>query len=302
MKLLICDPIAPAAVKAMKKAGIKVDVQDDITPENLEAVIADYDAMVIRSRTKVRQPLIDKAARLKLVIRGGVGVDNIDVTYARSKDIEVRNTPTATANPTAELTVGYLFALARHIPQMTNSMKNGKWEKKAFSKGSELAGKTLGLVGCGRIGSLVARKATFLDMEVLYHCLPPFPDLPSAHNVSLDELLRRSDFISLHVPYTNETHFILCQEEFDKMKDGVYIINCGRGGTVNEDALYDAIVSGKVAGAALDVFHDEKKGRGKKLLKLPQVIGSPHVGLGTVEAKKGIGEEIAQIAIEFARR
>jgi D-3-phosphoglycerate dehydrogenase len=302
MKLIVCDPIAPAAVKAMKKVGIKVDVQDDITPENLEAVIAGYDAMVVRSRTEVRQPLLDKAARLKLIIRGGVGLDNVDVAYARSKGIEVRNTPAAASNSVAELTVGHIFALARQIPQMTSSMKNGEWKKKAFSKGTEMAGKTLGLIGCGRIGSLVARKATFLDMEVLFHCLPPFPDLPGAHNVSLDELLRRSDFISLHVPYTNETHFILCQEAFDKMKDGVCIINCGRGGTVNEDALYDAIVGGKVAGAALDVFHDEKDDRGKRLMELSQVIGSPHVGAGTVEAKKRVGEEVAQIAIEFVGR
>jgi D-3-phosphoglycerate dehydrogenase len=302
MKLLICDSIAPAAIKSMKKAGIKVDVREDITPEDLETAIADYDAMVVRSRTKVRQPLIDKAANLKLIIRGGVGLDNIDVAYARSKGIEVRNTPAASSNSVAELTLGYLLALARQIPQMTTSMKYGQWEKKAFSKGTELAGKTLGLIGCGRIGSLVARKAIFLDMEVLFHCLPPFPDLPDAHNVSLDELLRRSDFISLHVPLTDETHFMLCPEAFARMKNGVYIVNCGRGGTVNEKALYDAIVGGKVAGAALDVFHDEKEDRGKRLMELPQVIGSPHIGAGTVEAKKRVGEEVAYIAIEFAGR
>jgi len=302
MRLIVCDPLAPAAVEAMHAAGIKVDVRDNITPEDLEAVIADYDAMVVRSRTKVRQPLIDKAVNLKLVVRSGVGLDNIDVKHARSKGIEVRNTPAASSNAVAELTLGYLFALARQIPQMAVSMKDGQWEKKGFSKGMELEGKTLGLIGCGRIGSLVARKAIFLDMEVIFHCLPPLPDLPGAHSVSLDELLRRADFISLHVPYTEETHFILCQEEFAKMKDGAHIINCGRGGTVNEDALYDAIVSGKVAGAALDVFHDEKEDRGKKLLALPQVIGSPHVGAGTVEASKRVGAEVAQIAIEFAGR
>ena len=302
MKLIVCDPLAPAAVETMRAEGIEVDVRDDITPEDLEAFIADYDAMTVRSRTKVREPLIDKAANLKLIVRGGVGLDNIDVRYARSKGIEVRNTPAASSNAVAELTLGYLFALARQVPQMTASMKDGQWEKKGFSKGIELEGKTLGLIGCGRIGSLVGRKAIFLDMEVLFHCLPPFPDLPGAHNVSLDELLRRSDFISLHVPYTEETHFILGQEEFTKMKDRVYIVNCGRGGTVDEEALYDTIVSGKVAGAALDVFHDEKEDRGKKLMELPQVIGSPHVGAGTVEASKRVGEEVAQIVIEFAGR
>jgi D-3-phosphoglycerate dehydrogenase len=302
MKLIVCDPIAPAAVDAMRNAGIQVDAQDDITPENLESVIDDYDAMVVRSRTKVRQPLIDRATNLKLIIRGGVGLDNVDVRYARSKGIEVRNTPAASSNAVAELTLGYLFALARQVPQMTASMRAGKWEKKAFSKGVELEGKTLGLIGCGRIGGLVARKAIFLDMEVLFHCLPPFPDLPGAHNVSLEELLHRADFISLHVPYTEETHFILGREEFVKMKDEVYIINCGRGGTVNETALYNAIVSGKVAGAAMDVFYDEKEDRGQQLVSLPQVIGSPHVGAGTTEARKRVGEQVAQIAIEFSGR
>jgi D-3-phosphoglycerate dehydrogenase len=302
MKLLVCDPTAPAAVKAMQEAGIEVDVQDDITPEDLESVIADYEAIVVRSRTTVRQPLIDKAANLKLIVRGGVGLDNIDVKHARSKGIEVRNTPAASSNAVAELTIGYLFALARQIPQMTASLKAKQWEKKAFSNGIELEGKTLGLIGCGRIGGLVARKAVFLDMEVLFHCLPPFPDLPGADNVSLDELVARADFISLNVPYKEETHFILGREEFARMKDGVYIINCGRGGTLDEDALYDAIVSGKVTGAALDVFHDEKEERGQRLLALPQVIGSPHVGAGTVEAKKRVGEEVAQVATEFAKR
>jgi D-3-phosphoglycerate dehydrogenase len=302
MKLLVCDPTAPTAIAAMREAGIEVDVQDDITPEDLESAIADYDAIVVRSRTQVRQPLIDKVTNLKLIIRGGVGLDNIDVKHARAKGIEVRNTPAASSNAVAELTIGYLFALARQIPQMTTSMKDNQWEKKAFSKGVELEGKTLGLIGCGRIGGLVARKAVFLDMEVLFHCLPPFPDLPGTHNVSLNELVARADFISLHVPHTEDTHFILGREEFAKMKDGVYIINCGRGGTLDEDALYDAIVSGKVAGAALDVFHDEKEERGQRLLALPQVIGSPHVGAGTVEAKKRVGEEVAQIAIQFASR
>jgi D-3-phosphoglycerate dehydrogenase len=302
MKLIVCDPTDATAIAAMREAGIEVDVRDDIAPEDLEDAIKDYDAMVVRSRTKVRQPLIDKAANLKLIIRGGVGLDTIDVEYAQSKGVEVRNTPSASSNSVAELTVGYLLALARRIPQMTASMRNGEWEKKAFSKATELAGKTLGLVGCGRIGSLVAQKAVFLDMEVLFHCLPPFPEVAGAYNVSLKELIARSDYISLHVPYTPETRYMIGREEIAKMKDGVYIINCGRGGTLDEEALYDAIVSGKVAGAALDVFEDEKEERGRRLMELDQVIGSPHVGAGTAEAKARVGEEVAQIAVEFANR
>lgn len=301
MKLLICDPTDPQAIGAMREAGIQVDVRDDITLEDLESVIADYDAMVVRSRTKVRQPLIDKGTNLQLIIRGGVGLDNIDVEYAESKGIEVRNTPAASSNSVAELTVGYLLALARQIPRVTASMKAGQWEKKAFSKGVEVAGKTLGLVGCGRIGGLVAEKAAALGMTVLFYRRTP-TEVPGAIQVSLEELLARSDFVSLHVPHTPETHYIIGDEAFKKMKDGVYVVNCGRGGTLDEAALYDAIVSGKVAGAALDVFEDEKEDRGQKLITLDQVIGSPHIGAGTEEARARVGEEVAQIAIEFAGR
>jgi D-3-phosphoglycerate dehydrogenase len=301
MKLLVCDPTAPQAIAAMREAGIEVDVRDDITPEDLETVIADYDAMVVRSRTKVREPLIDKATNLKLVVRGGVGLDNIDVAYAESKGIEVRNTPSASSNSVAELTIGYLLALVRQISQVTDSMKGGKWEKKAFSEGTELANKTLGLIGLGRIGGLVAQKANALGMEVLF-CRRTPTEVDYATQVSLDELFARSDFISLHVPHTPETHYIVGAEALDKMKDGVYIVNCGRGGTLDEAALYDAIVSGKVAGAALDVYEDEKEERGKRFMDLPQVIGSPHIGAGTMEAKARVGEEVAQIAIEVANR
>jgi D-3-phosphoglycerate dehydrogenase len=285
----------------MREAGIGVDVRDDVTAEELETIIAGYDAMVVRSRTKVRQPLIDQAANLKLIIRGGVGLDNIDVAYAESKGVEVRNTPAASSNSVAELTVGYLLSLARQVPQVTASMRDGKWEKKAFSKGIELAGKTLGLIGLGRIGGLVGQKANALGMEVLFYRRTP-TEVDYATQVPLDELFARSDFVSLHVPHTPETHYIVGAEAFGKMKDGVYIVNCGRGGTLDEAALYDAIISGKVAGAALDVYEDEKEEQGKRFADLPQVIGSPHIGAGTMEAKARVGEEVAQIAIEVANR
>jgi len=300
MKMIICDPTAPSAIEAMREAGIEVEVRDDVTPEELETIIADYDGMVVRSRTKVREPLIDKADNLKLIIRAGVGLDSIDVDYAESKGVEVRNTPSASSNSVAELTIGYLLALARPITQATASMKAGKWEKKKL-KGTELAGKTLGLVGFGRIGSLVGKKANALGMEVLFYRRTP-TEVDFATQVSLDELLARSDYISLHVPHTQATHYIIGEEEFAKMKEGVKIVNCGRGGTLDEDALYDAIKSGKVAGAALDVYEDEKEERGKRFADLPQVIGSPHIGAGTGEAKARVGEEVAQIAIEVANR
>jgi D-3-phosphoglycerate dehydrogenase len=301
MKLIVCDPTDPKAIAGMQEAGIEVDVRDDITPEGLEEVIADYNAMVVRSRTKVREPLIDRAENMEVIIRAGVGLDNIDVDYAESKGIAVRNTPAASSNSVAELTVGYLLALVRHLPQATASMKAGQWEKKALSKqGTELAGKTLGLIGCGRIGGLVAKKAAALGMDVLFYRRTQ-TEVPGATQVSLDELLSRSDFISLHVPHTPDTHYVVDAEALEKMKDGVYIVNCGRGGTLDEAALYDAIVSGKVAGAALDVFEDEKEERGKRLMELPQVIGSPHMGAGTKEAKARVGEEVVRIAVEFAR-
>ncbi len=301
MKLIVCDPTAPEAVAAMREAGIEVDVRDDITPEDLETVIAGYDAMVVRSRTKVRESLIDKASNLKLIVRGGVGLDNIDVAYAESKGVEVRNTPSASSNSVAELTVGYLLSLVRQVPQVTASMKDGKWEKKAYSKGVELAGKTLGLIGLGRIGGMTGQKANALGMEVLFYRRTP-TEVDYAAQVSLDELFARSDFISLHVPHTPETHYIVGADAFEKMKDGVYIVNCGRGGTLDEAALYDAIKSGKVAGAALDVYEDEKEERGRRFMDLPQVIGSPHIGAGTAEAKVRVGDEVAQIAIEVAKR
>jgi len=286
----------------MREAGIEVDVRDDITPEDLGAIIGEYDAMVVRGRTKVREPLIDKATNLKLIVRGGVGLDNIDVDYAQSKGVEVRNTPAASSNSVAELTLGYLLALARPIPQATASMKGGKWEKKVFSKGMELAGKTLGLVGYGRIGRLVAEKALALGMNVLTYDPYIKEARAGVDLVGLEDLLPRSDFISLHVPHTPETHYIIGADAFARMKDGVRIVNCGRGGTLDEAALYDGIVGGKVAGAALDVYEDEKEERGKRFMALPQVIGSPHIGAGTGEAKARVGEEVAQTAIEFASR
>ena len=301
MRLLVCDSTAPDAIAAMRNAGIEVDECDDITPEALEDIIGDYDAIVVRSRTKVGAELLDKATRLRAIIRAGVGVDNIDVKYARSKRMFVLTTAAAPANSVAELTIGYLFALARGIPQATTSMKSGSWDKKTYGNGTELMGKRLGLIGCGRIGSLVAKKAIALGMEVGLHCLD-FVDIPGAVTVSLEELLIFADFISLHLPYTPDTHYIIGGDEFAKMKDGVYIVNTARGGVLDEDALYDAIVSGKVAGVALDVFEDEDSDRGKRLFTLPQVIGSPHMGSGTVEAKARIGDEVAEIAIRLAQR
>ena len=295
MKVLICDATAQSALDTIAAAGIEVVDRPDITPEELMEVATEYDVFVVRSRTKVREALIDAATNLKAIVRGGVGLDNIDVDYARSKGVQVLNTPTASTDAVAELTVGYLFALARNIPQMTASMKAGEWAKKSF-KGIELNGKTLGLVGAGNIGRAAAQRARALGMSVVAY--DPFVE--SAEGIemmSLAEVVAQADFISLHVPHNDATHNIIGAEEIASAKDGVYFVNCGRGGTIDEDALYDAIQSGKVAGAALDVYAEEPS-KGHKLYDLPQVIGSPHVGAGTKEAAGRVGAETAQQVIK----
>jgi D-3-phosphoglycerate dehydrogenase len=295
MKVLICDATDPKALKLIEEAGIEVVNQPDITPEELLEVIPDYPCMVVRSRTKVTKNVLDAATSLKAVVRAGVGLDNIDVAYAQEKGIQVLNTPSASTQSVAELTLAYLMALARNIPQMTASMKAGKWEKKSF-QGTEISGKTLGLIGSGRIGSAVAQRAAALGMKVVAFD-PYVTELPNITLMGLDDLLAAADYISLHIPHTEETHNILNKAAFDKMKPGVRIINCARGGTIDEEALYQAILDGKVAGAALDVYAEEPLSD-QKLFSLDQVIGSPHVGAGTEEAKARVGEVAAQKVIE----
>lgn len=296
--MLICDPVDSKAIESMRDAGIQVDVRDDISPEDLLEAAPEYDAMVVRSRTKITAAVIDAARNLRVIVRGGVGVDNIDVGYANTRAIKVLNTPNASAVSVAELTVGYLFALARQIPQMAASMKAGKWEKKKF-EGRELTGKTLGLIGCGRIGQEVAARASELGMEVIFYRRTP-TQVPGARQTSLDEVLTRSDYISIHTPLTKETRNIIDASAISKMKQGVYILNCSRGGTLDEEALYRALVSGTVAGAALDVYAQEPP-TDRELIELPNVISSPHVGAATREAQDRIGAEVAQLLIEFQR-
>lgn len=292
-KLLICDSVDPAAVAAMREAGITVDVRDDITPEELMTVIGEYEGMIVRSRTKVRIPLIDQASKLKVIIRGGVGLDNIDADYAESKGIAVRNTPSASSNAVVELALGCLFALVRAIPAADASMKAGRWEKKAF-KGTEVEGKTLGIIGYGRIGQLLGQKAKALGMQVMAYD----PYVEHEDIVALDTLIGAADFVSLHIPHTEETHHLLDATRIAAMKPGAYLVQASRGGTVDEDALYAALVEGHLAGAALDVFSEEPPKRESllKLVALPQVIATPHIGASTQEAQARIGDELVEIA------
>jgi len=299
MKVLVCDKMEDAAVDALRAAGLDVDVKTGLTPEELIETIPGYHVALVRSATKFREAAIDAATDLKLIVRGGVGLDNIDVKYAESKGISVRNTPAAASVSVAELAVGYMFSMARRIPQMTASMKANKWEKKQF-KGIELSGKTLGVVGAGRIGREIMQRSLALGMNCVFFEIIPNVDVPGAKQVPLDELLKVSNFISLHVPLTGSTANMIGAEQFAMMPDGSYIIHCGRGGTVDEDAMLDALNSGKLAGAALDVFAEEPTPNAA-LLAHPNVIASPHVGAQTAEGQARVGGEVVSIVVEFAK-
>ena len=299
MKVLVCDSISPLAIERMRKACLEVDVNDKVTADELLQIIGAYDAMVVRSRTKVRKPVIDAATNLKVVVRGGVGVDNIDVDYAQARGIKILNTHGASTYSVAELTIGYLFALARPIVQSTASMREGLWEKSRF-EGIEIQGKILGIIGMGRIGMAVATSAAALGMIVLGYDSRTIGPAPFMQMVSLDELLARSDFITLHIPLTEDSRHLINADAIATMKTGVRIVDCARGGVIDEDALYDAIRAGKVAGAALDVFETEPL-TDRRLFELPQVIGSPHIGASTHEATARIGDEVAELLISLAK-
>ena len=299
MKILVCDKTESDAIEKMRLAGLTVDTNFEITPEELPKVLPNYDGCVVRSRTKIRQPLIDVCPNLKVIVRGGVGLDTIDADYARSKGITVMNTPKASSASVAELAVGYMFMLARNLYKASSSVKAEKWDKKAF-EGDEISGKTLGLIGIGNIGREVARRANALGMTVIAYD-PYIKEAEDVKLVALDELLTRSDYISLHLPKTKESAGMLGKAQFGKMKTGVRIINCARGGIIDEASLYDALTSGKVAGAALDVYAEEPP-TDWKLTKLDNVICSPHIGAATREAQGRVGAEVAEKLIEFAKK
>ena len=260
MKILVTDGMDAAALAQLKANGHEV-VEQFYPPEELGKALRDFDAVVVRSATKVRANIIDEAkgGRLKLIIRGGVGVDNIDVKYAEENGITVKNTPRASSNSVAELAIGHMLSCARYISIAGHTMREGKWEKKAYGKGIEIAGKTLGIIGFGRIGQALCAKAKALGMEVIaediYH-VPGIEEQLGMRYVELDELLSRADFISLHTPSLNGVKLIR-KENIDKMKDGVVFINTSRGDNVDEDDLLEALNSGKIRAAGLDVYASE---------------------------------------------
>jgi len=280
--------------QAILHSSAKVDDRTGISPEELLQVIEDYDALIVRSRTKVSQQVFDSATKLKVVGRAGVGVDNIDLESARAHGVAVVNAPTSTSLAVAELAIGLMLALAREIPRADAGMKQGAWLKKELG-GMELHGKTLGILGMGRIGAEVGVRAAAFGMSVLgYDPLIPAEEIirRGAEPVSLDELYTRSDFISLHLPLTDETHSMVSEQAFGRMKRGVRIVCAARGGIIDESALWAALESGQVAGAALDVFANEPPGA-SELVRHPQVIATPHIGAQTAEAQSRAAEEIA---------
>jgi len=292
-KVLICDPIANEAVEMMQNAGLNVTVKVGMDKSELLKVIPEYNVAVVRSATKITREVIEAGKELKLVYRGGVGLDNIDRVAAKEHGVEVMNTPGASSISVAELAIGYMFALARRIPQVTSSTREGKWEKKKF-KGVEIFGKTLALLGVGRIGGEVAKRAISLGMSIIaYDPYIKVSPVEGMKMVSLDEAVKNADYISLHMPLTGETHHMLNKERFDLMKKDVRIVHCARGGIIDENALYNAIKEGKVAGAAIDVYESEPA-KENKLFELEEVICSPHIGASTAEGQSRVGIELSE--------
>ncbi len=301
MKILATDGLDKSAVAALKAKGHEV-VEQFYEPAELANQVKECDVLVVRSATKVRKPIIDAAketGRLKLVIRGGVGVDNIDVEYAEQNGIQVKNTPRASSNTVAELALAHMFSVARFISIAGHSMREDRWDKNEY-KGIELAGRTLGIVGCGRIGQMLASKAQALSMKVLAYDIYHFPGLEcdTFRYCEMEELLANADFISLHTPSLDGKPLISA-ETIAKMKDGAVLINTSRGNNVDEAALLDALTSGKLRGAGLDVFAEEPA-KNHALYSHPHVSCTPHIGAQTSEAQKRVGGEIVEIINSFA--
>ncbi|MGM9638516.1 MAG: D-2-hydroxyacid dehydrogenase [Butyricicoccaceae bacterium] len=297
MKILVTDGMDKAAMEELTKLGYEV-VKQFYEPDELGKALCDVDAVVVRSKTKVRANHIDEvvanSGKLKLVIRGGVGVDNIDVKYAEEKGIKVRNTPKASSDSVAELTLGHMLTLARFIGAANVTMRKGEWNKKNY-EGVELAGKTLGLIGMGRISRSLAAKASALGMKIVYtDIIGKIEGLSYEYCEKMEDVLRKADFVSLHIPAAADGKPVVGAEQIAMMKDGAYLINIARGGLVDEEALCDALDSGKLAGAALDVFAKEPLAN-ERVMNNDKISLTPHIGGSTKEAQGRIGMEIVDI-------
>lgn len=300
MKLLVSDSLSERGLEILRGVkDLQVDVLDGVTPARLKEVIKDYDALIVRSGTKVTREVIEQAKKLRVIGRAGVGLDNVDVEAASECGIIVMNAPEGNTIATAEHTLSLILALARNIPPANEALRQNRWDRKELM-GVELYGKILGIVGLGRIGSEVAKRAQSFGMQIIAY--DPFLSAEKASKmevelVSFEELLKRSDFITVHTPLTKETKHMISTREFELMKKGVRILNCARGGIIDEKALEQAVQSGKVAGAALDVFEKEPP-KDHPLLKLDQVIATPHLGASTTEAQENVAVDIAKQVVD----
>jgi D-3-phosphoglycerate dehydrogenase / 2-oxoglutarate reductase len=295
VKILVSDKIADEGIKTLQEQGFMVTRGWDIPKPDLPKVIGEYDVLIVRSATKVKGELLDNAKKLRIIGRAGEGLDNVDYERAKKMGIMLVNTPHISYISVSELTVGHMLALSRNIVQSTLSLREGKWEKDNLM-GTELNGKTLGVIGCGFIGKDVERLALALGMKVIV-----VEECVHDRFVPLADMLPKADFITIHVPLTPKTRHLLSAKEFELMKHGVRIIDCSRGGVIDQDALYNALVTGKVGGAALDVFEEEPP-KNNRLLTLPNVIATPHMGAQTFEAQHRASVQIANNIIDAVEK
>ncbi len=307
MKVLVADELSPRGIETLRRAeGLTVDVKLGLKAPELKAILGDYQALAVRSATKVTADVLEAARGLKVIGRAGVGVDNIDVEAASKKSIIVMNTPGGNSMAVAELTMAMLLALPRQLVQAVASTKSGKWEKKRFAQGHELFQKTVGILGLGNIGSLVAQRCLAFGMTVLVY--DPHPSEAarklglSVHFVSLEELVRGADFLTIHVPANEKTHHLVGASLFAQMKKGTYLVNCARGGIVDEAALAVALKDGTLAGAAMDVFSTEPVAPENPLLALDNFLATPHLGASTEEGQLACANQLAEQLVEFLQR
>jgi len=301
--VLICDQVAPILNNILQKNGLQITYEPEITPDQIKEKISNFDIVVVRSRTKITKEMIDRANKCKIIARVGVGLDNIDVDAAKTKGIRVINAVEGAMNAVAELVLGLMLSLAREIPRADREIRNGKWLKKELM-GTELSGKYLGIVGLGNIGKKLAKHARALNMNIIGYDVIPISDDFSREvgliKADLDTLISSADYISFHVPFTESTHHLVNSQLLAKMKKNACLINTSRGEIIDENALYDALKEGKIAGAALDVFESEPA-TGNKLATLPNVICTPHIGSQTKEAQALAANVIAEKIIMILR-
>ena len=301
IKIFVADDVSDTGLQPLRSAGFNVEKRVGLTGAELVEALKDSDGLIVRSETKVTADLLDQAQSLRVIGRAGVGVDNIDVPAATLRGVVVMNAPDGNTITTAEHTIALLISLARSIPQANSSLKAGRWERKKFI-GVELQGKTLGIIGLGRIGRVVASRARALGMQIVAY--DPFIAPEQARDLEielapLDDVYARADFLTVHTPLTAETRGLIDREVLNKMKHGARLINCARGGLVDEDALYEALTNGTIAGAALDVFSEEPPPPEHRLLHLDQVIATPHLGASTAEAQEGVAFTVAEQMRDF---